>query len=79
MAWQLEAGTLEVQKSRDRIVKQLPECGDASACLMLRTPVTRRDRSRLVSKGMPAKTCGSWPDSPKKRRSTSLREVRTQV
>src|SRR5678816_737906 len=25
---------LEVQKSRDRIVKQLPECGDASACLM---------------------------------------------
>jgi len=51
----LEAGTLEVQKSRDRIVKQLPECGDASACLMLRTPVIRRDRSRPASKGMPAK------------------------
>src|SRR4030095_11630543 len=47
---------------RDRIVKEPTECGDASACLMLRTPVIRRDRCRLVQKMCPVKKRGSWPD-----------------
>src|SRR5262245_23335402 len=61
-------GVLEVggrngsSKGRDRIVKEPPECGDASACLMLRTPVIRRDRCRLVQKMCPVKSRGSWPD-----------------
>jgi len=50
------------RKGRDRIVKEPPECGDASACLMLRIPVIRRDRCRLVQKMCPVKSRGSWPD-----------------
>jgi len=48
----LEVGT-KVQKVAARIVKEPPECGDASACLMLRTPVIRRDRCPVVQKMCP--------------------------
>jgi succinylarginine dihydrolase len=34
-------------------VKKSAECGDASACLKLRIPVTRRDRSGVVQKMCP--------------------------
>jgi hypothetical protein len=44
---------MEVLKGRGRIVKEPPECGDASACLKLRIPVIRRDRFRLGSKDVP--------------------------
>src|SRR5215510_15302997 len=42
--------------------EKTPECGDASACLMLRTPVIRRDRCRVVQKMCPVSRRGSWPD-----------------
>src|SRR4030095_1406454 len=59
--WKLEAEKGS-SNGRDRIVKEPTECGDASACLMLRTPVIRRDRCRLVQKMCPVKERGSWPD-----------------
>jgi hypothetical protein len=37
-------------------VNEQPECGDASACLKLRIPVTRRDRPSVVQKVCPAES-----------------------
>jgi hypothetical protein len=42
--------------SRPGREQKLQECGDASACLKLRIPVTRRDRFRLVQNICPRKS-----------------------
>jgi hypothetical protein len=60
-------------------VKEPPECGDASACLMLRTPVIRRDRCRRLQKVCPLKPRLLGGISQKQRQAASLGEVRTQA
>jgi hypothetical protein len=37
------------------VKRNKPECGDASACLKLRIPVTRRDQSVVLQKVCPQK------------------------
>jgi hypothetical protein len=49
----LDGWQLKVSKGRARVVKLAPECGDASACLKLRIPVTRRDHSGVVQNMCP--------------------------
>jgi hypothetical protein len=44
-----------LNRSRADREKKQPECGDASACLKLRIPVTRRDQSVVLQKVCPQK------------------------